>query len=739
MRTCVRALVSATLGGLLSSAVNAGVVTPELQQHLSALSPRDDVPVIIKLADRVDPTPYAVRDRRQRNNALLRALRDKADRTQGPVATALGTLGGQRARKLWLINGIALTVPSGVVKPIAALPGVASVQLDSTVQLPVSAQATAAPTEWNIAAVHAPDLWSMGYTGAGVVVANMDTGVDSAHPDLAATWRGGANSWYDPHGQHAAPYDASGHGTQTMGLMVGGNAGGTSIGLAPGARWIAVKLFNDAGQATLSDIHASFQWLMDPDGNLATLDSPDVVNASWSLIGGAIGSCNLEFNDDIHMLKAAGIAVVFAAGNDGPAAFSSDSPGNNPEGFSAGSVNSALTVANDSSRGPSGCDNGVFPRLVAPGVNVRTTDLSFGGIPLYAIVSGTSFAAPHVAGAMALLAGAFPGASVAQIETALMQSAQDLGTTGADNSYGYGLVNVYAAYGMMGGTAGHPPTITSQPVTAATEASPYNYNVIATDPDGDALAFSLDTAPSGMTIGPANGAISWTPASAQTGANAVAVRVTDTGGLSATQSFSVTVAPINHAPVAANDAYRVVQGSTLTVAAPGVLANDLDADNNPLSAALVAGVAHGSLTLNSGGGFSYTPIGNFTGTDSFSYAATDGQLTSNVATVTLTVAANKPPVAANDSFTAPVRTTSSYVPRLLAVLANDTDSDGTINVATVTIVSQPNKGGTATVNSNGTVSYTPKRSFTGNESFSYRVRDDRGAQSNTATVAVSVR
>ena len=90
-------------------------------------------------------------------------------------------------------------------------------------------------------------------------------------------WRGGSNSWYDPYGQHpAVPTDMSGHGTWTMGVMVGGDAGGTSLGVAPEAQWISVKIFNDQGGATATAIHLGFQWLLDPDGDPATPDAPDV-------------------------------------------------------------------------------------------------------------------------------------------------------------------------------------------------------------------------------------------------------------------------------------------------------------------------------------------------------------------------------------------------------------------------------------------------------------------------------
>jgi bacillopeptidase F len=298
---------------------------------------------------------------------------------------------------------------------------------------------------WNIAAVHAPEVWALGHTGKGVVVASMDTGVDLAHLDLRRQWRGGTNSWFDPHGEEAAPYDALGHGTQAMGVIVGGSV----VGVAPDARWIAVKLYNADGRARMSDLHLAFQWLLDPDGDPATLDAPDIVNASWTLAGRGAGACSMEFSDDIRALRSAGIAVVFAAGNDGPAPGTSTSPGNNPGAWSVGALDRDLAVPRQASRGPSSCDGAVFPRLVAPGVNVRTADVSHGGIASYAVVSGSSLAAPHVAGVLALLVGAFPGASVAELEDAMVHGARDLGDAGADNTYGHGLADALAAFRVL--------------------------------------------------------------------------------------------------------------------------------------------------------------------------------------------------------------------------------------------------------------------------------------------------
>jgi hypothetical protein len=159
---------------------------------------------------------------------------------------------------------------------------------------------TRATPAWNIAAVQAPEVWALGHTGKGVVVASMDTGVDLAHPDLRRIWRGGANSWFDPHGEEAAPYDALGHGTQAMGIIVGGSG----LGVAPDARWLAVKLYNADGRARMSDIHLAFQWLMDPDGDPATVDAPDIVKRH-GLTGRRAGPA-FEFSR--HRRTSAGIA-----------------------------------------------------------------------------------------------------------------------------------------------------------------------------------------------------------------------------------------------------------------------------------------------------------------------------------------------------------------------------------------------------------------------------------------------
>src|SRR5262249_4316300 len=126
-------------------------------------------------------------------------------------------------------------------------------------------------------------------------------------------------------------------------------------------------IFNDRGTASSTAIHLGFQWLLDPDGNPATADAPDVVNDSWTM---SSGGCNLAFQPDLRSLRAAGILPVFAAGNDGPLAGTVSSPGNNPEAFAVGATDNADAPYPYSSRGPSPCAGATAPKLAAPGVDV---------------------------------------------------------------------------------------------------------------------------------------------------------------------------------------------------------------------------------------------------------------------------------------------------------------------------------------------------------------------------------
>ncbi len=451
----------------LQSGVQAGAsLSVDLERLIAEANRSSLIPVIIKFSDQLDITevrsavsrelqhnPLALSDhQRSKRQKLLRSklisgLKARASDPKASLSRLLRRYGVKTPIKsLWSINAMAVDLPVHLVDEVANLPGIERISVDMALTMNATGRVdvTAEPM-WNLQDVQTDRLWRLGVTGEGVTVAIVDSGVDLNHPDLVESWRGGSNSWFDPYAQHDFPSDLEGHGTQALSLILGGDSSGYQIGMAPNAQWIAAKIFDDDNETSLSAIHLALQWLLDPDGDPTTDDAPDVVNNSWGFAN-TINECYQEFSEDIRLLKEAGIAVVFSAGNFGPSLETSVSPANDPASLSVGSVNQFQDVDTLSSRGPGACDGGVFPKLVAPGDLVFTADV----LPIgYNVVSGTSFAAPHVSGAIALLKSAFPMATVSQIETALYDSAADLGTYSADDHFGYGLLDVSAAYDLL--------------------------------------------------------------------------------------------------------------------------------------------------------------------------------------------------------------------------------------------------------------------------------------------------
>jgi len=721
------------------SVAEAAVVAPELGQRLRVALPGETVPVIMTFGQKVDLSRYLGMDRVNgpARADMVRSLRSTASGSQKTVLAWLASRGIQRVTPLWINNALACSVPASLVAELAARTDIGAVRLDETFALPKPLASPSASAEWNLQMVRAPDMWAAGATGTGVVVAVMDSGVDAGHPDLGPRWRGGSNSWFDPNGQHQTPYDVSGHGTQVTGLLVGGSSGGTAIGLAPDSRWIAVKIFNDSGYASLSGIHQGFQWLLDPDGDPSTNDAPDIVNSSWGFPA-RLNRCYDEFADDITVLRTAGIAVVFAAGNNGPRTPSSESPANNPGALAVGAVDSRASIADFSGRGPAACDGSVFPEAVAPGVGVRTTDLTFGGvIPLsYSSVDGTSFASPHVAGAMALLWSAHPAASLTAIEQAIELGAQDLGAVGADDTYGFGLLDVVGAnvlLGSGGGAGGHDDSFLAVEDTTLSVAAP---GVLSNDAGANLVAVLAAGASHGSVTLAGDGSFTYIPAANFAGNDAFTYKVTDGAQTSPAATVRISVAAVNDPPVAAADGYAASVGTPLVVAAPGVLANDSDVDGDVLTSILVTPPGHSSaFTLAANGSFSYTPAAGYAGGDTFSYKANDGNADSNVVSVTITVnqPSNRPPVAVADAF-------SVVSGKVLAVaspgvLANDTDADG--DALTAVLVTGPGHSGAFSLGVNGSFSYTPTAGYSGGDAFTYKANDGK-VDSNVVSVTITV-
>jgi len=423
---------------------------------------------IVYLREQSDLTPaQLMATKLARRQTVVSALQTTAQRTQADIVAYLERQ--KSASKVedytsyWIFNGLAVTGDLETLLALAARPEVERIRANHRRELPRPpyARTSAVPpnsvgqvggvVEWNIARVRADEVWqNLDITGAGVVVANMDSGVDWTHPALQSKYRGSDGNhnynWYDCTGTYpSTPADGDGHGTHTMGTIVGSDPNGDfHIGMAPDAQWIAVKILNDGGVGYDTWIHAGFQWLLAPtDLNGENPDpskAPDVVNNSWG--PGLSNVADPTFLPDVQALRAAGIFLVFSAGNSGELGDGSiATPAGFPESFSVGATDFEDAIASRSSRGPSFWEE-LKPEVSAPGVDIRS---SVPGGGYEGGWNGTSMAAPHAAGLAALLLSANPTLTVDELENFMKYTATDLGDVGPDNTYGWGRIDAYEA------------------------------------------------------------------------------------------------------------------------------------------------------------------------------------------------------------------------------------------------------------------------------------------------------
>ena len=270
--------------------------------------------------------------------------------------------------------------------------------------------------------------------------------------------------------------------------------------------------------------------------------------------------------------------------------------------------------------------------------------------------------------------------------------------------------------------------------TALTVAAP---GVVAndTDPDGDTLSAALAAGPAHGTVTlNANGSFTYTPEADWSGTDTFTYKAGDGGLESAETTVTITVSPVNDRPAAADDSYSTSEDTPLSVAAPGVLGADTDLEGDSLTAVLVAAPKHGTLTLNPDGSFTYRPIANWNGTDTFTYKVNDGGADSTTATASIVVSAvNDAPLTANDSFV--TDEDAALMVAAPGVLGNDTDIDG--NALAAVLVAGPAHG-TLTLEANGSFTYTPEADWSGTDTFTYTAGDGT-AGSEIATVSLTVR
>lgn len=391
----------------------------------------------------------------------------------GVVADAKAA--GAAYRSFWISNTVKVTGTEALARKLAARSDVAALEADTPVVIPDPIPSDTEPqvdgVEWNIDRINAPKVWNeLGVRGEDVVVANIDTGVQYDHPALKATYRGlkadGSYdhnyNFFDPANICAgdAPCDNNGHGSHTMGTMVGDDGGDNHIGVAPGARWIAAKGC-ESSSCSRESLLASGQWVVAPTdltgANPRPDLAPDVVNNSW-------GSTTIDtwYKDVVQSWRTAGIFPAFSNGNSGPSCNTSGAPGAYVNSYASGAFDVNNAIASFSSRG-TGESGTVKPNIAAPGANVRSA-VADGG---YGSKSGTSMASPHTAATVALMWSASPAirGDVAETEKLLNQSAVDVdattcgGTAANNNVFGEGRLDAFAAVsasprGALGALAG---------------------------------------------------------------------------------------------------------------------------------------------------------------------------------------------------------------------------------------------------------------------------------------------
>lgn len=479
-------LILATFGSLRAqSPAQIAKIAPEVLATAVGGAEADALVVLEEQADLSGVEELS--DPEARRRAVYDRLRTTALHSQAGLRRALESE-GVAYRSFYVVNMIALKGDRELLTRLAARREVARIAANPRVRqrFPKPASDGLGPqattdVEWNVAQVRADDVWALGYAGEGVVVAGQDTGYDWDHPALVDQYRGSDGitvthdyNWHDAIHENDpntsaynpcgfdldAPCDDIGHGTHTMGTIVGDDGNGNQIGVAPGAEWIGCRNMEE-GWGTPASYAECFEFFLAPypvegdpfrDGEPGL--APDVINNSWTCPPRE--GCDWEtLQTVVETVRAAGIMVVASAGNSGPSCSSvEDPPAIYDATFSVGATHGSDAIAAFSNRGPVTVDGSgrLKPDVSAPGVSVRSSVPGTG----YAYLSGTSMAGPHVAGAAALLWSAAPylRGDVDATEAVIAHSARPQTTTEGcggegpnevpNNVYGWGILDALA-------------------------------------------------------------------------------------------------------------------------------------------------------------------------------------------------------------------------------------------------------------------------------------------------------
>lgn len=455
---------------------------------------------IVVLADQADLSGAAMlRAKIDKGRFVRDTLWNKAQTTQGPILQWLRDR-GIKHRSFYIVNALWVKGDRAVAEALAARTDVARVEGNSQIQnFPQGLRAIDSPTQPNSAETiepginytHAPQVWALGHTGEGIVVAGADTGFRWTHNAIKPHYRGWDGvtadhdyNWHDsihdstgnPCGNDSPfPCDDTGHGTHTIGIAIGDDGAGNQIGMAPGAQCIGCRNM-DAGLGTPARYIECMEFFLAPypvGGDPSQGDpskAPDLTTNSW-VCPPAAGCSPNTLQSAVEGQRAAGIEMVAGAGGNGSACSTlTDPPAIYDASYTVGALNTGTDIiASFSSRGPVTVDgsNRLKPDITAPGTSNRSSYNTSDNA--YAILSGTSMATPHIAGSVALLWSARPALrpDLDATEGTLNDAAVHINSSACgdpgppNNVYGWGRVDVFAA--VTSGTPTPTPTPTPPP------------------------------------------------------------------------------------------------------------------------------------------------------------------------------------------------------------------------------------------------------------------------------------
>ena len=445
------------------------------------------VEFIVVMQAQADLSPAALlATKGKKGQFVFDELTAVADQSQASIQNYLASK-NVPYQSFWITNMLLVEGDTAVIQAIAQRSDVArlvsnpALKFDEpTAQIVDEGSHAVTTVEWGVAKINADDVWALGYTGQGVVVAGQDTGYMWDHAALKMSYQGWNGltadhnyNWHDaiheidshnsgsnPCGLNlTVPCDDHGHGTHTMGTISGDDGGTNQIGVAPGAEWIACRNM-ERGWGTPTTYAECLQWFIAPtDLNNTNPDpskAPHVINNSWSCPADEGCTDPAILQTAVENVRAAGIFMAVSAGNSGSSCSTINTPAAIYDAsYSIGATSSNDAIASFSSRGPVLVDgSGRFkPDVSAPGVSVRSSTYDGG----YGLKSGTSMASPHVAGAVALLISADPtlAGQVDKIEQILRNTAVPLtstqtcggisGSQSPNHTFGYGRIDVLAA------------------------------------------------------------------------------------------------------------------------------------------------------------------------------------------------------------------------------------------------------------------------------------------------------